>query len=313
MRILIVGLGSIAAKHIAAIRQLEKETGAEHEIYALRSSRTASGMERISNIFTIEEAMDLKPDLIIVSNPTGSHAATISEFAGSGIPMMIEKPVFERPVYEELINRMENSLTYVACNLRFLESLRHVAEAVKSGTLPGRINEVNIYCGSSLPSWRLGSDFRKSYSANPELGGGVQLDLIHELDYACHIFGMPQKTYGIARSCSSLDIRAVDYANYIYIYPGFCANIILNYYRPDYKRVMEIIFDNDIWTIDIASNCITDMSGKTVFSSSQRIIDTYTDQMAYVIGLVERGENNSCNDIRQANEILKIASRYERS
>ena len=206
-----------------------------------------------------------------------------------------------------------STLTYVACNLRFLGCLRFIADRISSGTLPGRINEVNIYCGSSLPSWRPGTDYRKSYSAIPELGGGVHLDLIHEIDYACALFGMPAESRGICRSVSSLGIRAIDFANYNLIYPEFCVSITLNYYRPTYKRTMEIVFDNDIWTADLALNTVTDCHGNVVFSSPLRIADTYTDQMDHFIKLVESGAKTSANDIRRANDILKIASSYERS
>lgn len=314
MKILIVGLGSIAAKHIAAIRRLEAAKEHKSDIYALRSSRDAKPVDGVTDIFTTAEAHALQPDFIIISNPTSHHARTIEEFAHSGIPLMIEKPVFDRPVHDNIIKEIErlDTLTYIACNLRFLESLRFVSQAISNGDTPGRINEANIYCGSSLPSWRPETDYRKSYSALPELGGGVHLDLIHELDYACSIFGMPAKTYGIARSCSSLDIQAIDYANYIYVYPGFCVNITLNYYRPAYKRMLEIVFENDVWTVDLANNSVTRSNGDTVFSSPNRIIDTYTKQMAYFMDLVESKAHQSANTISQANEILKIASRYER-
>lgn len=314
MKILIVGLGSIAAKHIAAIRRLEAANEHKSDIYALRSSRKAKSVDGVTDIYTTSDAHALRPDFIIISNPTSHHARTIEEFAGSRIPLMIEKPVFDQPVHDNIIKETErhNTLTYVACNLRFLESLRFVSQSLRNGNIPGKINEVNIYCGSSLPSWRPGTDYRESYSAQPELGGGVHLDLIHELDYACSIFGMPTKTYGIARSNSSLDIQAIDYANYIYVYPEFCANIMLNYYRPTYKRTLEIVFENDIWTVDLANNNVTRSNGDTVFSSPNRIIDTYTRQMAYFMDLVESKAHQSANTISQANEILKIASRYER-
>lgn len=314
MKILIVGLGSIAAKHIAAIRHLETPKEHKSEIYALRSSREAKPVDGVIDIYTTTEAHALRPDFIIISNPTFHHAQTIEEFAGSGIPLMIEKPVFDKPVHDNIIKEIDRhgTLTYIACNLRFLESLRFVSQSLSNGDIPGKINEVNIYCGSSLPSWRPGTDYRKSYSALPELGGGVHLDLIHELDYACNIFGMPTKTYGIARSNSSLDIQAIDYANYIYVYPGFCANITLNYYRPAYKRTLEIIFENDIWTVDLTNNNVIRSNKDTIFSSPQRIIDTYTEQMAYFMDLVETKAHQSANPISQANEILKIASRYER-
>lgn len=313
MKVLIIGLGSIASKHIDALRKIQVAS-APHRIYALRSSRNARPHDGVTDIYSIEEAIKLEPDFIIISNPTSMHADAIRAVAHSGIPLMIEKPLFEAPSHDLLVECIHkaDTLTYVACNLRFLHCLNFVDKHLRSKTMPRRINEVNIYCGSSLPGWRPGSDYRKSYSATPEMGGGVHLDLIHEIDYACHLFGMPRHWTGICRSGSSIGIRAIDYANYTLVYDTFCANITLNYYRPDYRRTMEIVFADDIWTVDLAANTVTDRSGKTIFSSPQKIIDTYTDQMIYFTQIVAGHRITSINDIRHANDILKIASKYER-
>lgn len=306
--ILIAGLGSIARKHIAAIRSLR---GDDAPVYALRSRRDAPHEEGVVDIYTIDEARALDPEFAVVSTPTSLHAGLLRSLADTRIPLMIEKPLFERAAYPELVDRLGDRLTYVACNLRFLDALRFVKERVDAGTLPSAVNEVNVYCGSSLPSWRPGSDWRICYSARPEMGGGVHLDLIHELDYLCWIFGQPLSSRGICRSASSLGIRAVDYANYCLVYPQFAASVVLNYYRTDYRRTMEIVMADDTWTVDLAANRITDASGRTVFESSRRVADTYRDQMAYFMKLVAQGARRSMNDIAFANEILKITTDYE--
>ena len=53
----------------------------------------------------------------------------------------------------------------------------------------GKVLSVRCEIGQYLPSWRPDSDYRKGVSARRELGGGVLLELSHELDYLCWIFG----------------------------------------------------------------------------------------------------------------------------
>jgi len=302
MKVLVVGLGSIARKHIDAIRKIEPAAG----VYALRSSRAARPAEGVMDIFEKKE-IPSDIDFIIVSNPTSCHAPTIEALMDLGKPLFIEKPVFDSTGHDNLVREVIRSglLTYVACNLRFLDGLVFLKQYLADHP-DRRVNEVNAYCGSYLPDWRPGTDYRTGYSANPELGGGVHLDLIHEIDYVRWLFGAPERTWGICRSASSIGVRAIDYANYVLVYPGFVASVILNYYRRDYRRTLEIVFDDGTWTLDLKTNTITDSAAGIVYRGTNDIPSTYTAQMRYFVDLVRTGRH-SANDLRAAYDTLKIS------
>jgi hypothetical protein len=54
-----------------------------------------------------------------------------------------------------------NIITYIGCNLRFLDSLKFIKEYLKENP-DKKINEVNVYCGSFLPYWRDKIGFQKN-------------------------------------------------------------------------------------------------------------------------------------------------------
>ena len=116
------------------------------------------------------------------------------------------------------------------------------------------------------------------------MGGGVHLDLFHEIDYCCWFFGLPETNRNILRKVSTLEIEAVDYANINLIYPNFVCNVIMNYYRKTPKRCVEIVFENHSVTLDVFLNTITDDKGKIIFeNNNQKVIDTYPLQMKYFL------------------------------
>lgn len=301
MKVLIIGLGSIAKKHIDAIRKLDMLS----EIYALRSSsKSNSENTGITNIYTLTELNISDLDFIIVSNPTSEHYSTLKQLSEFNIPLFIEKPLFSETNEDTqyLVDQIEskNIPTYIACNLRFLECLQQL-----KGIIKGKIiNEVNVYGGSYLPDWRPGVDFRTVYSANKELGGGVHIDLIHELDYVYWLFGTPLKTQTYFSNNSSLNITAYDYANYLWVYENFSASIILNYYRRDSKRSIEILTDQGTYNVDLLKNSI-ELNGNIIFRSDEKIIDTYYKQICFFVEhVVKNGEK--FNTIAEANTILKL-------
>lgn len=297
MRILIIGLGSIGKKHVAALKQLHQDC----LIFALRSNHSSEPIEGVENLYDRSKVKDLNLDFIIISSPTSFHKRDIEFCLEFNIPLFIEKPLFHQLGIEELITKSKKINTYIGCNLRFLDCLIFTKDFIKNNI--NTINEVNSYSGSYLPKWRPNTDFKKSYSSNPELGGGVHLDLIHELDYIVWILGYPIEAHKVLKSNSSLEIQSVDYASYNLMYNRFVANIKLNYFRTDPKRTFEIVFDNFTLTVDLLKNCVT-KNGSLIFSSNQSILETYKSQMKYFI---ENKDSEMMNNIQEAYKVLQLA------
>ncbi|SHF91099.1 Predicted dehydrogenase [Salegentibacter echinorum] len=301
MKVLIIGLGSIAKKHIAALRK-----NWEVSVYALRSSAKSNSLDGVTDLYSTNELDELQFDFFIISNPTSKHAEAIEKILKYKKPLFIEKPLFDKigTSNQALISRINNDKipNYVACNLRFLDCLQEAKKMI-AGL---RINEINSYCGSYLPNWRPDVDFRKSYSANKEMGGGVHIDLIHELDYLYWFLGMPKKSNTKFTSQSHLDISAVDYANYLLEYDGFCASVILNYYRKEPKRTLEIVTSQATFVVNLLENKIFE-NGKEVYASSQKILDTYEVQMNFFLkNILVKDDFNEFNTVNEAYKILAL-------
>ena len=300
-KILIIGVGSIGKKHIHAIKSLI--VGAE--IIALRSSAEAEKLNGIKNVSSLDE-INFVPDFVLISNPTNHHYNTILNCLKFSAPLFIEKPVLGSLDRASCLSNMidqKQLITYVGCNLRFLDSIRFVKEYLAQAN--PRINEVNVYCGSFLPRWRPNQDFRQSYSSTPDYGGGVHLDLIHELDYIRWIFGNPSNVNKVLRSKSSLGIASVDYANYVLEYHNFAVSAVLNYYRTSPRRTLEIVMDDDVIEVDLITNTVSSYRHGLLMKSEQTMNDTYIAQMNYFIDCVA-GCRNTFNTFSDGVGVLSI-------
>ena len=300
MNVLVIGLGSIAHKHVQALRKIDPEV----HIEALRSSESVDSTDRIKNIFSLKEAT--KPDLIIVSNPSIFHFESLVQILPFNVPILLEKPAFTSI---EQCNEIEShlkqfsSFIQVGFNLRYLKCLQFAKDFIVTDEL----QEVNVYAGSYLPDWRPQTNYKDSYSAKSKLGGGVHLDLIHELDYTTWICGFPDQTFKSLRSKSHLGIESIDFAHYLLEYPSFATSITLNYYRKDSKREIEFVTNEQTIRVDILNNRVTELNSNTIiFESNQTILDTYTDQMNDLINKIKSGYKGY-TDLRHSMNTLKIA------
>jgi predicted dehydrogenase len=299
MNILIIGLGSIAKKHVIAIKAIDKKAN----IFALRSRKNASVEMGVTNLTTIDD-VDIKFDFCIISNPTSEHFKTISKFVKLNVPLFIEKPsLMNLDGADKLIQEIKkrNILSYVAFSLRF----HPVIKFLKEYLVDKRVIEVNIYCGSYLPDWRLGIDYTKNYSAIAKMGGGAHLDLIHEIDYAVWLFGFPEDSLSIKQTISDLNIDSVDFAYYHLFYANMVVNINLNYYRRDPKRELEIVLDNDVIKADLLNNSIKSNNEEVIFTKDVDKRYTVDEQMKYFFEQI-KGNVKPFNTFEDSIKILKL-------
>jgi predicted dehydrogenase len=192
MRIAVAGTGSIGRRHIAQLQALLPglrlvllRADARVDAYA-----EALQAEVVPNL---DAALQQPLDALVVATPSALHAEAVLEGLAAGLAMYIEKPVATtapqlRALQTHLVSGSACPLTQVGCNLRFLPSLLRLRKLMQEGVI-GRVVRASFEAGQWLPDWRPQQDHRQSYSAHSHLGGGVLLDLIHEIDASRWILG----------------------------------------------------------------------------------------------------------------------------
>ncbi len=188
-KIIICGFGSIGKKYLKTI----KKHWPKIEISLLRSSASDQKINKnIKRVFyKIEEALEWAPDAAIISSPAIHHVEQALSFTSLRIPVLIEKPLGTLNNKSEelklLIERSKNSIVLLGYLLRHEPCLKVLNKMIKENQI-GNILEADFYCGSWLPTWRKGKEYSQSVSAKSELGGGVLLELSHEIDLAHFLF-----------------------------------------------------------------------------------------------------------------------------
>ena len=299
MKVLIVGYGSIGQKHAQALRKIVPGVS----IIALRSSTKSKLDKNIKSVYRWAD-IERSIDFILISNPSSEHYNTIIEAINFGVPLFIEKPLLANlKGANDLAKKIlaQNIITYTAFNLRFHPIIVWLKDNLESN----KIIEARAYCGSYLPNWRSDKDYRTVYSAKKSLGGGVHLDLIHELDYLQYLFGQPLSSNSFLSKKSELEIDSYDCAHYWLEYSSFNISVLLNYYRRDTQRNLEIVCKDETLVADLIACNVIRSNGEILFESKPNLLKTYETQMNYFINCIKMREQ-PMNSFGEALHTLKL-------
>jgi len=215
MRIVIAGLGGIGERHLANLLEIEPSA---HAIvwHQRRRPDTAGALRdrRVSFVYSLDEMLAEKPDVALITSPASLHVETGVALARRAVHLFVEKPLSNSlDGIDELvklcsINRLVLMVGYC---FRFYRPLRALRQAIADGRI-GRIMSVRAEVGNYLPEWRPSRDYRKTVTARRELGGGVVLELSHELDYVRWIAGEVKTISAVVGRLGDLDIDVEDTA-----------------------------------------------------------------------------------------------------
>ena len=226
MKVLIAGLGSVGQRHVRNLRHL---LGDEVEILAHRITASAHVINedmtiapgedveqkyRVRSLRSLDQALAEQPTAVFVCNPTSEHMATGLAAVRAGCHVFIEKPLSNTiDQVDELVILAERNrlVAAVGYQMRCHPALLRVRELLRGGAV-GRVLSVRAEMGEYLPDAHPYEDYRISYAARAALGGGVLLCYIHEFDYLCWLFGMPQRVFTIGGRLGDLDLDVEDTA-----------------------------------------------------------------------------------------------------
>lgn len=236
---LVIGYGSAGKQHYAVMKKLN----IFRKIYIL--SKHLKNQDTIKDIIKIKK---INPDFILISSETYNHYNQIKYIEKNlkNKTILVEKPLFSK--FKKL--KIKNNKVFVGYNLRYHPIIQYLKLLLKNK----KILIANIICNSYLPSWR-SRDYRYIYSSIKNKGGGVHLDLSHEIDYSNWIFENLKTKKVYMKKMSNLKINSYDYFNLI----GFSRfvkliNINLNYFSRKNKRCIEIISNDQIINADLLEN-----------------------------------------------------------
>jgi predicted dehydrogenase len=320
-KILIVGLGSIGLKHLVVIRKCLPRV----KIMALSKSVDPNNMPTgLDGVLRSQlDAIGFAPDLTIIANPASFHISTAMEFAKINSHLLIEKPISDSPKeVKDLISECERRQLklQVGYNLRFFPSLQKFKNELQNNKI-GSTYIVQSEVGQYLPDWRPRADYKTSVSAQKRLGGGVLLELSHEIDYITWIFGQPKWVSGYITKVSNLKIDVNDVALINFgMENGSIINLNLNFLRHDPKRICEVICENGILKWDGIEQSTTyfertSRKWKNLHKKKYHFNDSYERQFLSFLASIDT--NTLCTDLGATGydglRTLDIVSSIEKS
>lgn len=306
-RIGIIGFGSIAKRHLENTVRLLNKWKTQYTIDLIRSGNgkpvEQSYLELIDGEYNIQEAKKREYDILFITNPTNLHYQTIKEFINCTQHMFIEKPITNLLVTQsfERIPFKKNGIYYVACPLRYTKVIEYLKENLEIE----KVNGVRVICSSYLPDWRLGTDYRNTYSAHKNQGGGVSIDLIHEWDYLCYLFGKPNRVINMSGTYSQLELDSEDLSIYIARYPTFLAEVHLDYFGRVPIRKIELFMEDDTIIGDLNAQTITYLKDKKIIQFDEERNDYQRREIASFFDMIS-GKQTNHNTVGTALEILNI-------
>ncbi len=290
MNLLIFGSGSSASRFIGILKELG------HSVWVYKHRPNVLIPEGCSSLDSLENLSQF--DGAIVSSPSATHLEYAKQCVKQSVPALVDKPFSDSlsgVASVVKLARRKNVFLMTGFNLRFLPIVKKIKEYCHSEKL-GATLHAELYVGQYLPSWRPWLDYRKNYSAHYRLGGGVALDLIHEIDLALEFF--PGISFSLLRSAklSALDIDTEDFV----LFETKSAPIIqvkLDYLNHIKTRQYRIVGTNGSLSIDIFNKRFqySSVNGETDVVTEPSAFDisaSFTEQTAYFLSALSKSNHD---------------------
>jgi len=315
IKVLIAGYGSIGKRHLENFLQFKD---IQLIVYTKRSDLQLLKKKGIKVSNSLTECLKENPDIGVITNETSLHIPIAIKLAKEGLDLFLEKPLSNSlKDVEKLyaIVKKKKLITQMGCNLRFHPCIKKIKSLIEQEKI-GKIISAQVQNCSYLPDFHRWEDYRKSYAARKDLGGGVILTQIHEIDYMYWFFEEVENVVSMSGKFSELEVTAEDYVSSLLKFKNkVIGELHMDYFqRPSFRSCKirgtkgEIYWDSD-------NNCVNiyNMNKKrwetkfdSDFSNNLDTYSSYVEELKHFLKCVKH-RKETINNLEQGIATLKIA------
>ena len=313
-RVIVMGCGSIGRRHIGNLIALGATNIVGFDVRGDQRDRVRKAFG-IDVAATIDEAFRHEPTIALVTASTSHHVPLAVAAAERGCHIFVEKPLSHERTDIDLLLKLVASKglrTLVGCNMRFHPGLATLKQLLEENVL-GTVVAARVQVGQYLPDWHPDEDYRQMYSARRELGGGIILDAIHEIDYLRWFFGEVAQVACFSGQLSHLEIDTEDTAGILLRFErGPVGEVHMDYVQRVYARTCQIIGDEGTALWDYTSDSVRHFSAKSKTWRDIRIAsewkpgDAYVDEMKHFLECIAEDRETTL-PIADGYRVLEIA------
>ena len=305
MKFLIFGFGSIGRRHFQNLLALD-----EKDILFYRTHQSTLEDIELADYQVetdLESALAQEPDAVIIANPSAYHLDVAIPAASQGCHILLEKPISHSMSRVEEFSKVvqeSGSRVLVGFQFRYHPNLKKIKALLENKKI-GRVLSFRSHWGEYLPNWHPWEDYRESYAARKDLGGGVLLTLCHNFDYMRWLLGETRVHSSLLGYNSGLGIEVEDTADVSLVCDQeIQGSLHLNFTQMPGKHCLEIIgsrgsifwdyYQNqvDLYTFNPAGELKTE-----IFSTPDGFDrnDLFIQEMKHFVDLVKGNADPICS------------------
>ena len=265
MKFLVIGCGSIGERHIRNLRLLTDQPIIACDTNSERL-RLIKEKYHLETYLDVDEALNQKPDAVLICTPPTLHISQGLKAVEHDAHLFMEKPLSHSLKHVDLLLKQakkKNVIIFVGYNLRFHPGIKLLKKLLDEGTI-GKVFSARVEFGQYLPDWRPQQNYRQTYTARKELGGGIILDASHEIDYIRYLLGEVTTVSCISATLSDLEVNVEDTAEILTTFKNNgIAEIHLDFVQREYSRNCKIIGEKGTIVWDYPGNYVKTYNSET--------------------------------------------------
>jgi predicted dehydrogenase len=264
-KVLVIGTGSIAQKHIDILNSLSYSV----YVYTETNDKFFKKNLKVNQLTHLKKLNNF--EFAILANKTSDHLRVLKILINQGIHIYCEKPIFYKKFNYQKIRHLIKKNKIVFHNgyqLRNDTKIRYIEKKLKKL----EVKSFQVSVGHDFHKWRKAGVHKNSYFSNTKMGGGVIFELVHEINLINLLFGKIKKISTIKSdsndfNCEDVAISIIETKNKV------IGSLYQDMFSKVFFRVIKIVTNKTVYEIDLVKNLIIENNKNRTFKNINKQID----------------------------------------